>query len=190
MPRIVLKNIKGRHGVDGKDGVQGPIGLCGPQGEQGERGADGVRGDTGEVGPEGRVGGDGLDGLSGALGPIGEQGIQGVKGLDGVVPEHRWVDQSLQFKNPDGTWGKKRNLEGRGFVGGGPSSAGVKYTPVTTSTYTFTDRDLVAGMNIFGVNYNGNVTITLPAEVNPEKIIIIKDESALAGTNNITIETA
>jgi len=192
MPEIVLKNIKGRHG---KDGVQGPIGLRGPQGEQGKTGNTGAagvgeRGPQGDKGATGAQGERGLQGLSGAVGVQGEAGRDGGVGEAGGTPEHRWEGESLQFKHPDGKWGKKRNLQGRGFVGGGPSSAGVKYNPVTTATLTFTDRDLVAGMNIFGINYNGNVTITLPAEISPEKIIIIKDESGNASSNNITIQTA
>jgi hypothetical protein len=39
--------------------------------------------------------------------------IQGKKGLKGEPPEHRWDGTLLQFKNPDGTWGKKVNLVGR-----------------------------------------------------------------------------
>jgi len=195
MPKIILKNVKGRHGKDGSDGsqgiqgIQGPQGPRGPQGIQGERGTAGLRGLQGERGPQGIRGERGLDGLSGPQGARGPKGEKGEKG-DSVIPDHRWDGESLQFQKPDGTWGKKRNLQGRGFVGGGPSSAGVKYTHVSAAEYTFTDKDLVEGMNIFGVNYAGAVTITLPAQIKPEKIIIIKDESGNAGANNITIQTA
>lgn len=68
--------------------------------------------------------------------------------------------------------------------------ARVKFTPVTTATYIITDNELVLGHNIFGVNYAGAVVITLPAGIDPDKLIIINDESGLAGTNNITIEVA
>lgn len=47
-----------------------------------------------------------------------------LKGDDGQTPQHRWVGTKLQFKNPDGSWGKLVDLKGaRGggawFGGGG-----------------------------------------------------------------------
>ena len=46
-----------------------------------------------------------------------------LKGDDGETPQHRWVGTKLQFKNPDGSWGKLVDLKGaRGgtwFSGGG-----------------------------------------------------------------------
>ena len=46
-----------------------------------------------------------------------------LKGEDGETPQHRWVGTKLQFKNPDGSWGKLVDLKGpRGgtwFSGGG-----------------------------------------------------------------------
>jgi len=191
MPKIILKNIKGRHGKDGvagKKGDKGDKGSTGTSGVQGDEGRAGLRGLQGEHGPQGAKGERGLQGLSGALGAQGKQGAKGEKG-DNFIPEHEWDQESLRFKNPDGTWGKKRDLRGRGFVGGGPSSAGVKYTQITTALYSFVNADLVEGHNIFGVNYNGDVTITIPEELSPEKIIIVKDESGSAGSNNITIQT-
>jgi len=194
MPKIILKNIKGRHGKDGKDGKDGVsgkkgdtglIGSQGPSGVHGEAGRAGLRGLQGEQGVQGQKGERGAQGLSGALGAQGPKGDTG----ESFTPEHEWEGESLRFKNPDGTWGKKRDLRGRGFVGGGPSSAGVKYVQITTATFSFVNADLVPGQNIFGVNYNGDVTITIPEELPPEKIIIIKDESGNAGSNNITIQT-
>ena len=68
--------------------------------------------------------------------------------------------------------------------------AQVKFTAVTTATRVITDAELVLGKNIFGVNYAGAVTITLPAGIDSDKIIVINDESGLAGTNNITLQAA
>jgi len=193
MPKIILKNIKGRHGKDGEQGPQGLQGDQGPKGDQGiqgDAGRDGLRGLQGELGPQGQSGKDGSQGLSGAQGGIGPQGEKGDKG---EVPDHKWSGEELQFQNPDGTWGKKVNLkgaQGAGFVGGGPSSAGIQYTKIESATYTFTDRDLVPGHNIFGVNFSGDVTITIPTELNPEKLIVVKDESGSASSNNITIKAA
>jgi hypothetical protein len=66
----------------------------------------------------------------------------------------------------------------------------VVYTAVTTATRLITDAELVLGMNIFGVNRAGVVTITLPASTDTNKIIVINDESGAAGANNITIQVA
>ena len=66
----------------------------------------------------------------------------------------------------------------------------VAYTAVTTATRVITNVELVIGTNIFGVNYAGAVTITLPANIDSNKIIIINDESGLAGANNITLSVA
>ena len=46
-----------------------------------------------------------------------------LKGDDGETPQHRWLGTKLQFKNPDGSWGKLVDLKGpRGggsWFGGG-----------------------------------------------------------------------
>ena len=70
------------------------------------------------------------------------------------------------------------------------SFAQVNYTAITTATRTILDSELVIGTNIFGVNYAGAVTITLPASIASNKIIVINDESGAAGANNITIGAA
>ena len=47
-----------------------------------------------------------------------------LKGDDGETPQHRWVGTKLQFKNPDGSWGKLVDLKGPrggGWFGGGGS---------------------------------------------------------------------
>ena len=66
----------------------------------------------------------------------------------------------------------------------------VSYTAITTATRVITDAELVVGTNIFGVNYAGAVTVTLPAITDTNKVIVINDESGAAGANNITIEVA
>lgn len=66
----------------------------------------------------------------------------------------------------------------------------VNYTAITAATYVMTDAELVLGTNIFGVNYAGAVSITVPDNIDSNKIIVINDESGLAGTNNITITVA
>ena len=66
----------------------------------------------------------------------------------------------------------------------------VLHTAVTTATRTITDNELILGINIFGVNFAGAVSITLPAGIDSNKIIVINDESGQAGTNNITLQVA
>jgi len=68
--------------------------------------------------------------------------------------------------------------------------AQVSYIAITTATRIITDAELVLGTNIFGVNYAGAVTITLPADIDSNKVIVINDESGAAGTNNITLQVA
>ncbi|MFB2983395.1 hypothetical protein [Microseira sp. BLCC-F43] len=45
---------------------------------------------------------------------------------DSPIPEHRWDGTSLQFKNPDGTWGVSTNLKGLSGEKGEPGSKGEK----------------------------------------------------------------
>jgi hypothetical protein len=65
--------------------------------------------------------------------------------------------------------------------------AQVKYTAVTSSGVDILDTDLILGQNIYGVNYSGIVNISLPANIDSNKLVIINDESGNASTNNITI---
>lgn len=64
---------------------------------------------------------------------------------------------------------------------------GVKYTSITTSTHNIIDADLILGHNIYGVNYNGLVGISLQAGIDSNKLVIVNDESGNASTNNIVI---
>jgi len=72
---------------------------------------------------------------------------------------------------------------------GEPASLDSKYIQVSQSVYTVVAADLIDGHNIFGINYAGAVTVIIPDVVEETNIIIIKDESGQAGTNNITIVT-
>ena len=65
--------------------------------------------------------------------------------------------------------------------------AQVNYTQITTASRAILDSELVLGHNIFGVNHAGAVAITLPANIDSNKLVIINDESGQAGANNITI---
>ena len=174
-------SLRGKPGINGEDGAVGAIGPVGPKGDRGEKG------ERGEQGIQGERGKQGIPGIPGSTGLNGQAGEQG------AVPEHRWKGESIQFQNPDGTWGKLVNVQGsqgRGFVGGGTLEAPVKYTSVTAATYTVLARDLLVGHNIYGVNYAGAVTITVPANIPSTHLIVINDESGSADSNNITIVTA
>ena len=89
------------------------------------RGADGQQGRDGRDGIQGPKGESGLQGLPGAVGPKGD------KGDCGPAPAHRWSGESLQFQNPDGSWGKLVNLQGRqGASGKGGGGASFGTVPV------------------------------------------------------------
>ncbi len=74
----------------------------------------GPKGDTGATGPAGAA--------STVPGPTGPAGRDGVDGEAGLPPVHRWVGTSLQFKNPDGTWGTAVDLLGATWLGGGAAA--------------------------------------------------------------------
>jgi len=65
----------------------------------------------------------------------------------------------------------------------------IRYKSITGSVYTITNAELIDGYNIYGINYSGTVTITLPFEPQQTQIIVVKDESGNADTNNIQIVT-
>lgn len=142
-----------------------------------------VKGETGPRGPQGPPGRDGLP------------GPQGVAGQVGPAPEHEWKGTSIRFQSPTGEWGKWVDLQGpRGLSGGRGGSGGggtqpVRYFNFKQAEITLTASNLIVGHNIIGVDYPGNVTIWLPADLDPRKIITIKDESGQAGTSNINVQT-
>lgn len=117
--RLLARARPGRDGRDGADGVDGKEGTPGPRGD---RGPQGPQGPQGEPGTDGR---DGADGAPGAGGAEGKRGPRGPKGDTGPAPAHEWDGTKLRFQHPDGSWGKKVDLEGprgpRGYGGGGGS---------------------------------------------------------------------
>ncbi len=73
----------------------------------------------------------------------------------------------------------------------GPPGNVTQYTAVNVPSYTITAAALIEGLNIFGVTYTGGqVTITLPAEISPTRVVVVKDETGNAAANNIVIQTA
>jgi hypothetical protein len=70
----------------------------------------------------------------------------------------------------------------------GPSGpAAVNYIPVRTAVHTIAASDLIVGINIVGVNFAGPVTVYIPQNIQPNRLLTVKDESGAAGTNPITL---
>lgn len=108
----------GKPGKDGKTGLQGPRGLDGKPGKDGKDGRDGQDGMLGRDGKDGKDGNTGPQGERGPVGAKGKDGRDGPPGAVGKSPQHRWKGTALQFKQPDGKWGKATDLRGPS----GPSS--------------------------------------------------------------------
>ncbi len=106
-------------------------------------------------------------------------------GATGAVPEHEVRNGDIRFKNPDGTWGKWITVQPSG--GGGGGGEHVKYTSVRQAVFKVNRGSLIEGTNIFGVNFAGPVEIILPDGIAKNIIIVVKDESNDASTNNITV---
>lgn len=70
----------------------------------------------------------------------------------------------------------------------GPSgSTNVKYIPVRAANYVVDLEDLIAGVNILGIDFNSPVTITIPDGLSQNRLIAIRDETGNASP--ITIQT-
>jgi len=156
-----------------------PAFLRGLKGDKGERVAEGI-GAPGLDGKDG-VGLDGKDGVDG----VGTQGDTGATGQTGAVPEHEVRNGEIRFMHPDGSWGDWVKVADSS--GGGGKISENTYTNVTTAEYHVNRSQLDLGTNIFGVNFNGDVTIFFPKNIDPRSIIVVNDESGNASANNITI---
>lgn len=64
---------------------------------------------------------------------------------DGFTPAHRWEGTSLQFQNPDGTWGEKIDLKGKDaqgrFMGGGFAT---EFTDLSDVPHSYSGKSLMA----------------------------------------------
>ena len=147
--------------VHGKNGERGPMGPQGPQGE------------------------------------IGPQGVPGPKGADGLTLTevvHTYEELPEDLPKKEEIESLKKELDGlkrySRFAGiGGGSGEGVKYVSIKSSLYKISSNELLTnGITIFGVNYAGPVSITLP-QPKPGQIVYINDESGNADSNNITVTT-
>lgn len=147
-------------------------------------------------GARGETGSQGLTGAPGTMGEKGERGRDGVDGKDGKDGVTTVIHKT---ELPPDTFMTKEEFEEkveelRKQTSQGPSSPYVSikepvhYRQVTSATYRINNNELKKGINIYGVNYNGDVEISIP----PPKIgfiVYINDESGSAGTNNIKVTT-
>lgn len=190
-------NAKAKPGPKGERGEQGDRGERGERGLAGMPGTDGI----GLPGPQGETGKSGETGDQGARGVLGSDGERGEKGDLGETPAHRWRSTALTFKNPDGTWGKERELKGMPGTGGGGAAGGsiirdvgqlsdkqgllggFEFIPVTTSTFAI-NSDTNKSYRIFHVTFQGDVTITVPLDYPEASVIAINNET---GGNTVTI---
>ena len=179
MARVIgnLKKIP-KLGPKGKDGRDAPsieeILRLLPTPRDGTSGKDGA---SGTKGTDGRDGQDGLRGPQGFIGPKGDS-----LSIGEITPLVEALIESELKKIPKPP---------QAVIQRGGGQVATKYvTTITEATYTINKSQLTAGVNIFGVNFAGDVTVKLPPihERVKDKIIIINDESGLAGTNNITIQ--
>ena len=111
----------------------------------------------------------------------------GKPGQNGAAPEHEIRNGEIRFKNPDGTWGKFITVQPSS--GGGGLAQAITYTQITQARFLVNRGALIEGTNIFGVNFAGDVEIILPQGISKNIILVVKDESNNASTNNITITT-
>ena len=129
------------------------------------------------------TGGNGATGPAGATGPGGSTGIQGQTGATGIQGN----DGATGVQGASGSTGPTgaQGASGTNGATGAQGASGV-YTIntvlVTTATYTVQQTDYYVG-----INYAGNVTITLPSSPSSGRMLIIKDESGNASTNPITV---
>lgn len=169
-----------KDGVDGKDGLQGIQGTVGIQGTAGTSGIDGHKGVDGKAGVDGQQGSDGKDGKAGRP---GRDGIDGLPGRDGNDGNDVSLEEVIKLIKEELD---KRPSSPTPVVGG--TGQTVKYRQVTTATYNITNSSAIRGINLYGVNFAGDVTIYLPQNLSKEKLIYINDESGNASSNNITVE--
>jgi len=151
------------------------------------------------VGSNIRHGERGEQGSIGSTGLTGKQGVSGARGVDGKdgVTEviHSFEPLPEDVVKKDTLEEVRRDLESvkrsqRHSIGAGSNSGeGVKYVNISVAEYKISKSELLRnGITIFGVNYPGAVSITVP-QPKKNQIVYINDESGNADSNNITVTT-
>lgn len=108
-------------------------------------------------------------------------GMQGMGG--GGEVNLRWLDDVDRSSIADGRWLKyNASIQKFQFDDINPYEVVFNTTDVTSATYTVQDEDYY-----LGVDYAGEVTITLPSSPNSGRVLVIKDESGDASSNPITV---
>jgi len=128
--------------------------------------------------------------VTGARGKDGKAGRDGKDGVTTVIHKTELPPDTFMTKEE---WEKRiEALERRTSQGPSAPYVSIKhpvhYYSVTTAEYNLHKDSLKAGITILGVNYAGDVEITIPVP-KKEHILYINDESGNAGTNNITVTT-
>lgn len=138
-----------------------------------------------------RHGADGKEGSQGFTGATGASGAEGKAGKDGVTTViHKTELPPDTFMTKEEYEERIKKLERATMQGPSSPYVSIKepihYFSITDASYRIGKNTIKPGINIFGVNFAGNVEVFLPP---PKKghIIYINDESASAATNNITI---
>lgn len=145
--------------VEKQIGPQGEMGPQGPKGEQGERGRDGVDGKDGRDGVDGKDGRDGTDGTSITDVDVDFDNHLRVSLSDGSVIDAGEINAVIAED-------AVTKIIGMGG-GGGSGNGGIKYTEVTTTSYTVQESDLIVGHNLYGVDSGGNTVVYLPVITDP-----------------------
>lgn len=204
--KFKAKKLNKEFGEFQRSKLKGDIGQVGPVGPKGDKG------DVGPIGPRGEPGIHGEKGRDASVGMVLEEikndknfmDLLKVEQVTNLVEKDIDLDlilnsllESNELKDKiakgatviGGSLGispsRVTNLEAT--VEGLPRLTYLQVTDVGTTTYT--SSDLLYGTNIIGVNAAGAVTIQLPDDLTAGTRVIVNDESLLAGTNNITIET-
>lgn len=147
-------------------------------------GKDGAKGDKGDAGPAGPQGIQGPQGLSGQ---DGRDGVTEIRHTYEPLPDNIVKEDSLEDLRKDLESVKRRQKYS--ISGGSNSGEGIKYVSITAAEYKISKNELLHnGITIFGVNYAGAVSITMP-QPKKNQMVYINDESGNAGSNNITVTT-
>lgn len=98
--------------------------------------------------------------------------IEGISNLD-LTPSDNYADLQLWLR-------KNFEILQSFFVS-------YKYTEITVASYDIQTTEILRGHNLFGVTNTGTVDITLPPDIDPTFIIVIRDETGGAATINLSV---
>ncbi len=159
--------------------------IIGPKGEQGPPGKDGRDGVDGKDGRDGR---DGIDGKQGPMGPKGDKGDPGTVDTSAIQTLRESIE-TLKKRIEKLKGGDTVFIGGGGVTtGGGGGNSGIQYIPQTEPSVYYTSSDLIVGTTIIGVRVHGEAYVYLPAFLDVEKIITVKNETSDGTVTILTYE--